>query len=76
MPGERADARQHADQRADQAAEKGVPENGGLQRDREPEQQECRVVSTTAKNRTGRLGSGDLAHLLNKAEGDATTAAL
>ena len=37
--GQRPDAGQHADEGADQAAEKGVPQHVGLERDRETEQQ-------------------------------------
>ena len=37
--GERADAGQHADQRADQAAEEGIEQHVGLEGDREAEQQ-------------------------------------
>jgi hypothetical protein len=37
--GKRADARQYADDRADEASEESVPQDIGLERDREAEQQ-------------------------------------
>ena len=61
--GERADARQHPDQRADQAAEEGVPQHVGPQRDRKPEQQA--VEGFHGQNQSRPRSSGDLSALPN-----------
>ena len=64
MPDERPDAGQHADEGADQAAEKGVPQHVGLERDRETEQQAVEAVPIAQNPRTPG-SSGDLSRRAN-----------
>ena len=55
--GERADAGQHADQRADQAAQEGIEQHVGPERDREAEQQAVEGCFHVTRTRRGRAAA-------------------